>query len=31
MQNFAYAFEWWCFAIAALVMWAMLSSKREAP
>jgi len=30
MQNFAYAFEWWCFAIAALVMWVMLSSKREA-
>ncbi|HTL91606.1 MAG TPA: hypothetical protein VL176_04630, partial [Steroidobacteraceae bacterium] len=28
MQNFAYAFEWWCFAIAALVMWVMLSSKR---
>jgi surfeit locus 1 family protein len=28
MQNFAYAFEWWCFAIAALVMWAVLSSRK---
>jgi surfeit locus 1 family protein len=27
MQNFAYAFEWWCFAIAAVVMWLVLSSK----
>jgi surfeit locus 1 family protein len=25
MQNFAYAFEWWCFAIAAVVMWLVLS------
>jgi cytochrome oxidase assembly protein ShyY1 len=29
MQNFAYAFEWWCFAIAAVVMWLVLSSKRH--
>jgi len=28
LQNFAYAFEWWCFAIAALVIWVVLSSKR---
>ena len=28
MQNFAYAFEWWCFAIAALVMWAVLSTRK---
>jgi surfeit locus 1 family protein len=29
MQNFAYAFEWWCFAIAAVAMWLVLSSKRQ--
>jgi surfeit locus 1 family protein len=28
MQNFAYAFEWWCFAIAAVVMWAVLSTRQ---
>jgi surfeit locus 1 family protein len=28
MQNFAYAFEWWCFAITAVVIWVVLSSKR---
>jgi surfeit locus 1 family protein len=28
MQNFAYAFEWWCFAIAALVMWGVLSTRK---
>lgn len=28
LQNFAYAFEWWCFAIAALVMWAVLSTQK---
>jgi surfeit locus 1 family protein len=28
LQNFAYAFEWWCFAIAAIVMWVMLSTQR---
>jgi surfeit locus 1 family protein len=28
MQNFAYAFEWWCFAIAALVMWWVLSTQK---
>jgi len=28
MQNFAYAFEWWCFAIAALVMWVVLSTRK---
>lgn len=27
MQNFGYAFEWWCFAIAALVIWVAVSSK----
>lgn len=27
MQNFGYAFEWWCFAVAALVIWLALSSK----
>jgi surfeit locus 1 family protein len=30
MQNFAYAFEWWCFAIAALVIWLAVSSKPRA-
>jgi surfeit locus 1 family protein len=28
MQNFAYAFQWWCFAIAAVVLWLLLSLKR---
>ena len=28
MQNFGYAFQWWSFAIAALVIWIMLSTKR---
>lgn len=28
MQNFAYAFEWWCFAVAALVMWVVLSAQK---
>jgi surfeit locus 1 family protein len=28
MQNFAYAFEWWCFAIAAVIIWGVVSSKR---
>ncbi len=28
LQNFAYAFEWWCFAIAALVMWVVLSTQK---
>ncbi|HWG00096.1 MAG TPA: SURF1 family protein [Steroidobacteraceae bacterium] len=28
LQNFGYAFQWWCFAIAAAVMWLLLSSKR---
>jgi surfeit locus 1 family protein len=27
MQNFGYAFQWWCFAIAAVVMWLLLSFK----
>ena len=26
MQNFAYAFEWWCFAVAAVVIWVVLST-----
>jgi surfeit locus 1 family protein len=30
MQNFAYAFEWWCFALAAVVMWVVLSSEPAA-
>ncbi|MBW4050389.1 MAG: SURF1 family protein [Proteobacteria bacterium] len=30
MRNFAYAFEWWCFAVAAVVIWLMVSSKRQA-
>lgn len=29
MQNWAYAFQWWCFAIGAVVMWVILSTKRE--
>ena len=29
MQNFAYAFEWWCFAIAAAVIWVVLSSRPD--
>jgi surfeit locus 1 family protein len=29
LQNFAYAFEWWSFAIAALVIWLAVSSKRR--
>lgn len=28
MQNFAYAFEWWCFAVAAVVIWAVLSAQK---
>ena len=28
MQNFAYAFEWWCFAVAAVVIWVVLSTQR---
>ncbi|MFZ0501531.1 MAG: SURF1 family protein [Steroidobacteraceae bacterium] len=27
LQNFAYAFEWWSFAIAAVVMWLVLSTQ----
>lgn len=27
LQNFAYAFEWWCFAVAAVVIWVVLSSQ----
>lgn len=29
MRNFAYAFEWWCFAVAAVVIWLMVSAKRQ--
>lgn len=28
MQNFGYAFEWWSFAIAAVVLWAVVSTRR---
>lgn len=28
LQNFAYAFEWWSFAIAALAMWVVLSTQK---
>ena len=28
MQNFAYAFEWWCFAVAAVVIWLVLSTQK---
>jgi surfeit locus 1 family protein len=28
LQNFAYAFEWWCFAVAAVVMWVVLSTQK---
>jgi surfeit locus 1 family protein len=28
MQNFAYAFEWWCFAVAAIVIWVVLSTHK---
>jgi len=28
LQNFAYAFEWWCFAVAAVVIWVVLSSQK---
>jgi surfeit locus 1 family protein len=28
MQNFAYAFEWWCFAVAAVVIWIVLSAQK---
>jgi len=31
MQNFGYAFEWWCFAAAAVVLWAVLSTRRGTP
>ena len=31
MENFGYAFQWWCFATAAVVMWLLLSSKRRPP
>jgi surfeit locus 1 family protein len=30
LRNFAYAFQWWCFAVAAVVIWLMVSSKRQA-
>jgi len=29
MQNFAYAFEWWCFAVAAIVIWVVLSTLKS--
>lgn len=29
LQNFAYAFEWWCFAVAAVVIWVVLSAQRR--
>ena len=28
MQNFGYAFQWWCFAVAAAVIWLLVSVKR---
>lgn len=28
LQNFAYAFEWWCFAVAAIVIWLVLSTQK---
>lgn len=28
LQNFAYAFEWWCFAVAAVVIWVVLSTRK---
>lgn len=28
LQNFAYAFEWWCFAVSALVIWVVLSTQK---
>ena len=28
MQNFAYAFEWWCFAVAAVVIWLVVSTQK---
>jgi surfeit locus 1 family protein len=28
LQNFAYAFEWWSFAVAAVVMWVVLSTQK---
>jgi surfeit locus 1 family protein len=31
MQNFAYAFQWWSFAVAAVVLWTVLSTKRAPP
>lgn len=29
MRNFAYAFEWWCFAVTAVVIWLMVSARRQ--
>jgi surfeit locus 1 family protein len=29
MRNFGYAFQWWCFAAAALVLWLVLSTRRR--
>ena len=29
MRNFAYAFQWWCFAVAAVVIWLMVSFRRQ--
>ena len=31
MQNYAYAFEWWCFGIAAVVIWVVLSTPKRKP
>ncbi|HUN71272.1 MAG TPA: SURF1 family protein [Steroidobacteraceae bacterium] len=28
LQNFAYAFEWWCFAVAAVVIWLVLGTRK---
>jgi surfeit locus 1 family protein len=29
MRNFGYAFQWWCFAVAAVVLWLLMSFRRE--
>jgi cytochrome oxidase assembly protein ShyY1 len=30
MRNFGYAFQWWCFAAAAAVIWIVVSTRRIA-
>jgi surfeit locus 1 family protein len=31
MRNFGYAFQWWCFAALALVLWGVIGTRRRVP